>query len=252
VIDIELALFDLAEHLDHPAGDELGAAVLGRIVTPEPGAARRRVRVLLAIAAVFVVVIASVVAIAPARHAIARWLGIGAVEVHVSDHPLPPGSLADTVPGAPGSSSAPPDRRAVQTELAAARRAVGFPIALPHNARIGELSGVALDARVQGGLVVLRYPHFTIVEIATDPQGALIGKLLDRSAHTVAVTVAGRPGLWISAAHEVGYLDRSGQFRTDTIRTSGPVLLWEGDAVTYRIEGVASMTTALSIATSVR
>ena len=53
MIDLEGALVDLAEHLDHPAGDQLAADVRRRIATPIRVDERRRnrVRVLLALAA---------------------------------------------------------------------------------------------------------------------------------------------------------------------------------------------------------
>ena len=52
-----------------------------------------------------------------------------------------------------------------------------------------------------------------------------IGKIVDPLARVEDVDVGGVPGLWIVGAHEIGYLDRAGRFRTSTIRRSGPVLL---------------------------
>lgn len=250
MIDIERALFDLAEHLDHPPGDHLADAVRERIsATDAPSELPRcRVRTLLTIAAVIIAIAVAVVAVAPARHAIADWLGIGAVEVRVSDHPLPTGPTALTVPGAPD----PTRTAAARRQLAAAQRSVQFTIATPHDAVAGELAGVELDSRVQGGLVVLRYPRFTLVEIATQEPALPLGKLVGTSARAQRVTVAGREGLWIAGAHQIGYLDRSGAFQTDTVRTSGPVLLWERAGVTYRIEGLSRLDDAQQVARSVR
>src|SRR5205823_2541111 len=88
VIDLEVALADLADHLDHPAGAGSAEALRRRLTAPAPGIDRRRpVRALLVAAAVLAVVATGVVAIAPARHAVADWLGIGAVEVRRSDRP---------------------------------------------------------------------------------------------------------------------------------------------------------------------
>jgi hypothetical protein len=50
----------------------------------------------------------------------------------------------------------------------------------------------------------------------------------------------------------VRYLDRSGNFRTDTVRRSGAVLLWERAGVTYRIEGPTRLAEAKRIAATVR
>jgi hypothetical protein len=250
VIDMERVLFDLAEHLDCPTGENLAEAVRDRISVPIAGAetSRRRVRTLLTIAAVIVAIVAAVVAVAPARHAIADWLGIGAVEIRVSDHPLPTGPKELTVPGAPGPARAADTHR----RLDAAQRAVPFTIATPSTAAAGELAGVELDRRVRGGLVVLRYPRFTLGEIGTYEPALPLGKLVGTSARAQRVTVAGRPGLWIAGAHEIGYLDRSGAFQTDTVRVSGPVLLWERAGVTYRIEGFSRLADAQQVARSVR
>ena len=250
MIDLEDALFDLAEHLDHPAGADLEVAVLERINASEAadGARRPRVRALLAIAASVVVIAAALVAIAPARRAIADWLGIGAVEIRRVDHPLPNGPSGATVPGAPGPTAPGTDAAA---QLAAARRAVQFTIALPHDASTGALAGVEVDPRVIGGLTVLRYPHFTLVEIASTDDAPVVGKIVEPGAEVVSDPVNGAAGFWVTSAHQVAYLDRSGRLRVDTVRRSGPVLVWQRGGVTYRIEGV-NRATAERIAASVR
>jgi hypothetical protein len=136
--------------------------------------------------------------------------------------------------------------------LADARRSVDFPIATPPDSTSGALAAVELDRRVRGGLVALSYRRFTIVEIATDPSGPTFGKLLDPSARSEAVTVSGEPGLWIVGAHQIGYLDRSGAFEADTVRRSGPVLVWAKGGVTYRIEGLVRPADAQAVARSLR
>jgi len=248
VIDLEAALTDLADHLDHPAGDDLAAAVRRRISAPEPRRAPSRSRTLLVLAAAIVVILGALLAIAPARRAIADWLGIGAVEVVRTEHPLPPGSSALTVPGA---LDAPPSG-AVTRRLAAARKHVAFTIAEPHGAAVGALLGVDSDPRVPGGLVALRYTRFTLVEIATARTGPTVGKFIDPEARIESVTVAGRPGLWITGAHQIGYLNRAGNVETETVRRSGPVLLWTHGDVTYRIEGIPRLAAAQAIAATIR
>ena len=236
MIDLEAALFDLGEHLDHPAGTGLEVAVLQRIRAPESVDEHRRTRVrtALAIAAAIVVIAGALVAIAPARRAIADWLGIGAVEIRRVEHPLPNGSGTATVPGAPGSSSTVDER----LELATAQRRVQFTIAIPRDPSAGARTGITVDTRVPGGLVVLTYPRFTLVEIASQDGGPVAGKFVPPGVSVDPVTVGGDPGLWISGAHQVTYLDRSGRLQTDTVRRSGPVLLWTRAGVTYRIEGL--------------
>ena len=62
----------------------------------------------------------------------------------------------------------------------------------------------------------------------------------------------GEPGLWIPQVHEIGYSNRNGGFAIDTVRRSGPVLLWQHAGVTYRIEGLRSLAAAQAVAASLR
>jgi hypothetical protein len=251
VIEFERALVDLAGHLDHPTGDGLIEAVRRRIAGPvlPDERTRHRARSLLAVAAVLLLIVAAVVTISPARSAIADWLGIGAVEVRRSVRTLPTGPPELTVPGASGSSGT----GAATAQLGAAQKLVDFTIATSHAPSAGALSGVQVDPRVRGGLVALRYERFTLVEIATSTTGPpIVGKVLDPAARAEPVTVNGRPGTWITGAHQIGYLDRSGKFETDTVRRSGPVLLWGAGGVTYRIEGLDRLADAQKIAGSLR
>jgi hypothetical protein len=198
------------------------------------------VRTLLAIAAAVVVLAGALVAIAPARRAIADWLGIGAVDVRRVDQPLPNGTGGQTVPGEPGPTT-PPD---AGLQLATAQRRVAFTIGVPRDPTAGARSGVEVDDRVPGGLVVLRYPRFTLVEIASQGDAPVVGKLLAPGERVDRVTVGGAPGFWVMGAHQVSYLDRSGRLQTDTVRRSGPVLVWLSGNVTYRIEGLDRVTAA--------
>ena len=252
MIDLERALTDLAGHLDYPgrldypAGDR-AAEDLRRRLTGTP---TRRARMLLAAAAVLTVVALGVVVIAPARHAVADWLGIGAVEVRRSGTPPPTGAApGNTVPGAPGSKRVADAAK----RLAAARKAVQFTIATPSLASAGALAGVEVDRRVPGGLVALTYARFTVVEIATDPtQAPPLAKSVGGARALQHVTVNGQPGVWVASIHEIGYVDRRGGFRFDTVRRAGPVLLWQGGGVTYRIEGLGSLDAAQTAAASMR
>jgi hypothetical protein len=253
VIDLERALVDLADHLDHPSGDRLTDEVRRRLASPALVAGRRpdRWRSLLAVAAVFILMVVAALAIPPARHAIADWLGIGAVEVRRSDRPpAANGPSGRTVPGSPRATRSPRGVGA-RERLAQARRMVAFEIATPRDASAGELADVEVDRRVPGGLVALRYARFTLVELTSSGGRAPIAKLIDRGARLEHVSVGGDPGLWISGAHAIVYLDRDGSIRTDTLRRSGPVLIWVRAGVTYRIEGFDALADAQKVAVSI-
>jgi hypothetical protein len=234
MIDLEAALLDLAEHLDYPVGEDLVATVRQRVSERDTIDTRRsrRSRMLLVAAAMFLVLLASVIAVAPAREAVANWLGIGAVEVRRG----------------PAQPVAPPTTLPRVHTLEDARAAVHFPIATT-----GRPLAVSVDPSVPGGLVTLRYRRFTLQELESPPGRApVIGKIVDPHARVDDVDVNGVPGLWIVGAHEIGYLDRAGRFRTATIRRSGPVLLWSRDGVTYRVEGLATLAQARGVATALR
>jgi hypothetical protein len=254
VIDLERALVDLAEHLDHPDGHHLADTVRQRIASPASVSRRRpdRARSLVAVAAVFVVMVMAALAISPARHAIADWLGIGAVEVRRSDRPpLGNGTSGHSVPGLPGGTPSSHDRAVGQ--LAQARKIVDFAIVTPGDEAVGQLSDVEVDRRVPGGLVALGYARFTLVEVAADAgEPKPIAKLIYPATRVEPVTVNGSPGLWITGAHSIGYLDRSGRLERDTVRRSGSVLIWERAGVTYRIEGFDALRDAQNVAASIR
>ena len=250
MIDLERALFDVAEHLDHPAGDALVDHVRGRLAAPHAVADRRadRARSLLAVAAVFIVIVMAALAIPPARHAIADWLGIGAIEVRRSDaSTTSTGGNDRPVPGSPGTTSG--NGVARPKNLAEARKLVDFTIATVDDISIGRLARIEVDPRPLGGLLVLDYGRFTLVEVGGDP--GIIAKLVDRSVKVDHVQVGGEPGLWISGAHEIAYQTRSGALATDTVRRSGPVLIWGRGGVTLRLEGFHTLAEARNVATSI-
>ena len=129
---------------------------------------------------------------------------------------------------------------------------MAFAIARPQDPKVGPLLGVETDTRIPGALVALRYKGFTLVEIASVRNGATVGKVLDPQARIESVTVRNTPGLWITGAHQIGYLNRAGEFETETVRRSGPVLMWARAGVTYRIEGVPRLADARAIAATIR
>ncbi len=64
------------------------------------------------------------------------------------------------------------------------------------------------------------YEHFTLVEVASAPdQPPPLGKQIGaHHTHRTRATVNDRPGLWITGPHDIGYIDRTGEFQIDTVR----------------------------------
>lgn len=260
-------LRDLGPHLDlGRAGTAAGAAALVRAVVaalpadaPEQvppagrapgggGGDRRRSRWLAVAAAVALVVGLSVAAVAPAREAVARWLGIGAVRIERTDEPGPRTSTpVDSLP-------APPTLPGGAVDLDALVGSLPFAVRLPGAGIAGEPKGAAADPAVPSGLIEVRYPSFTLVALASEPGSApVLSKTLGPGTDTVPVVVGASDGLWITGdPHEVAFLDPDGTYQLDRVRGAGDVLLWEDDGVTYRIEGAPSLDRALAIAASLR
>ncbi|HLL67843.1 MAG TPA: hypothetical protein VK453_19325 [Micromonosporaceae bacterium] len=71
-------------------------------------------------------------------------------------------------------------------------------------------------------------------------------------AGAVWVDVDGRSAVWLAEPHVLEYVDRHGVRHAETARMTGPTLIWSGDQVTYRLEGVATLPEARAIAASVR
>jgi hypothetical protein len=78
-------------------------------------------------------------------------------------------------------------------------------------------------------------------------------KTVYEGGHVEDVTVAGKPGFWISGApHQVMMADRFGQPFPETLRLAGNTLVWQDGDLTLRIEGRFDKQRALAIARSVR
>lgn len=234
MIDLERGLTDLAEQLDVPDQADWQADLTRRLTEPTPLPRPNRLHALVAAVAAIAVVSAAVLAVAPARNAVAGWLGIGAVEVHQS---APPTTGSTTT-----SRPAPP------LDLATARDRVRFEIITPTEA--APPTRVTVDRGVPGGLVTLTYDDFTLTEIATLPSAPAISKFVT-GGPIEDVMVHGHRGMWIGDAHRVGYIDRDGHLQPGTLRRSGPVLVWTVDDVTFRVEGPRTLDEAMAVASTI-
>ena len=248
---LERELVDLGAHLDHGDGEAMAAAVARRLDDRQRGD-RRPAAMWLKVAAVVFVALALALGLPPTRRAIARFFGIGTVEIRtVATTPAPAPPSASTVPGAPETSGrAPGPTTPPPVAIADAQRRVGFALR-PAGPGYGAPQRVDVDTKVPGGLVALVYDRFTIVEIASGSTDyPIIAKLAPPGVTTTFLEVAGRTAVWVEGAHEIAYMAPDGAIRKESVRRSGSVLLWVRDRVTYRIEGFDRQEDAVAVATS--
>ena len=232
--DLDLALVDLGDHLDHPAGDRLPVAVAAAIAVDRvPRTSRTRRRVAAAVVAVLAV------GGAVASPAIADWLGLRGVEVH--QEPAP----------APGRVGVGLDLGR-QVTLEEAERVAGFDIPIP--AALGEPDEVWVrrnGTRVIASLV-WDDPRALLTFIdAGIAEETVVDKFSRQATVIEEVSVEGEPGLWIDGVHEVAFSLDDGDVLVESLRLADRVLLWERGPLTLRLEANLDRDASLRVAESV-
>ena len=133
------------------------------------------------------------------------------------------------------------------------RRSKSASLSFTVPAALGEPT-VYYEAFPPGGQLALVYRGGRL--LMTEVQGQLerrfLFKFVRPGTPVEAVRVNGERGLWIDGAHQYAYTDRTGELRTDSVRTAGPVLLWRHGELLLRLEGAASKQEALALAASAR
>ena len=104
---------------------------------------------------------------------------------------------------------------------------------------------------------VRRGPHSLVCCPNHNPDGTVSWVFLKQNWSIVTPTdVDGADAAWLAEPHEIVYVDRSGVERRETARLSGPCLVWQplvaDRRTTARLEGIAELVTARSIAESMR
>jgi len=130
--------------------------------------------------------------------------------------------------------------------LAEAQRQVGFRLLLP------PLQGTPHVHLLDGVLatVILRVGDRPVLlsEYAARDY-ALLKKSVVEKTVVESVRVDGERGLWLEGPpHTLTYFSGSGEFRQQTVKITGNVLLWTHGPVTLRLEGRISKAEALRLA----
>jgi hypothetical protein len=221
-------LRDLAAELDLPAVD-LRDAVMDRIADHAPTGTRAHRR-LLAAAIVVVVLVAATVAIAPARDAVASWLGIGSTTIrHLTTDEIPAGG--------------PPQ---LGTEVPVAEDA-------PSLAPLGEPDAAFVDHR--GAISYVWQAGSELPELGSTGWGAILTirpagsgagneKLLGSDTQVELVDLGTASGLWVPGDHIV-------IVPGEPPAIAHHVLLWTADDEEYRLEIELPKERAVELATTV-
>jgi hypothetical protein len=225
--ELELALVELGRSLELPPTPDLAARVAARI------APRRRLpvrRVALALAAIAVAV-GIAFAVPPARSAILRFFGFGAVRIE----------RVQTLPAA--------QERPLGADLgptvspAQAREALHGRLLLPAGGEHATLhlapgGVVSLLLRSHGRLVLLSELPF-----AGEPA---LKKVAGEATRIEPAEVDGKPALWLTGAPHLYIFPGAPQ------RLAGNVLIWQRQGITLRLEGRLTEAQALELAQSVK
>ncbi len=228
---LESRLVALGAEIEFPSEPDLRRSVRSRL---EP--ARPWLRWALAAAAVVLLAASVLTYSAPARVAVAGWLGLRGVTVQ-RVHRLP-------------TPTASPDAGPLCSQQQAAAE-LGRPVLQP--SLLGPPAGVHCLQAGRGTAAALTYtnPELLIVEANGLVDGNSFGKMVGPGTTLAPVTVNGQNGFWITGAPHGFFFYRDGG--TDNFRLSGDVLIWNRpDGLVIRIEGAPSEQRALQIAASLR
>jgi hypothetical protein len=194
--------------------------------------ARRRRRVLIAVA----VVLVAFLGVPGVRAAVLDWFTFDGVSVRI--HPVPGPSMTSVPP--------PPTARGTAS-LDRARGLVRFqPVVLT---AFGPPQGVEVSADRR--LLSLSWTDPVDGTIRLDQFDGRLDYLFAKTAPGVEfTTVHGESALWFEKPHEVVVLDAAGKPRTETARLAGHTLIWEEGGTVLRLEGGFTRERAIEIAES--
>jgi hypothetical protein len=239
---LERELEFLAGAVRWPRTPDLAAAVAARVAAerrPAPPPWARRPALAWALAAVLAALVA-IAAIAPARGAVLRLLGLTKSERIVRiERPPPPAPEGEIDLGA-------------TVLLETARALAGFPIRQP--TVLGRPTRVQFSAAAPGGVVTLRYGARTALTEFRGGSVPYIEKTVGPSTGVEQVFVNGAFGYYLAGgSHLVVVRDDAGHVR-EAFRTipGAHIVVWDEDGVSYRLETRASRREALPIARSLR
>lgn len=222
-----------------PIGIDLATGIRTALDSRTPVPWRERRRNSLAVAAALVLLAGVLVfAIAPARTAVANWLGIGSTSVVIVDE-LPPAE-----PVAPPTAAPTDEGRDSSSIRHAAAEQLDLAVELPDPDLVGAPGGWEIRDTGEGNELVVAWERITLTARAPSPETPLKKLVTAGDAVSTAVLGDGTPALWIEGFH----IRAAG----DVLESVGNTLLWETNGIEYRIFGELAQSEAIEIAASLQ
>jgi hypothetical protein len=253
-VDLESRLRDLSRQVVFPPTPGIAATVVGSIASEPRTASNRasfeRRRYLLWTAVLLVFVAAVIAAVPSTRHAIARWFDVPGIHIGWTDEVNRPDVQTEIRLGLGD-----------QVSLESAGELAGFAIEQPTTMTADE---VYYNPSASGGLVSFVYfanddlpaiegteVGLLITQFEADPNSVWANKSLFGGRAMDVVRIDGIEGMWIPDTHIITIQPVGAGELTDPLsRSTGSVLIWNRDGVTYRIEGTLSRDAMIAIAES--
>jgi hypothetical protein len=253
-LELERRLRDLSRQAVFPPTPAIASSVVRsisaetRVVSNQTTLDRRRYAIWAAV--VLVLVAAAIAAIPSSRHAVARWFDVPGIHISWTDDR---------------------NRSDVQTEirlglgdqvsLQAAYESAGFAVEQPAMMTADE---VYYNASTPGGLVSFVYfaddafpavegtdVGLLITQFEADPESIWATKSLYGGRQMEVIRIDGVEGMWIPDTHIITIQPvGAGEITAPRGRSTGSVLIWNQDGVTYRIEGTLPREAMIAIAES--
>lgn len=232
--------------------------------------ARRPTRFTFALA-LALIMLAAAMLVSPVRARVLDWIRIGAVGIFFTqptatvtatlpaETPAPAGAVQGPVTATPALlPSATPLASLLQmggaTTLERAREQVGYPILLPaYPEDLGEPDYVYIQ-RFSTAVVFLVWadeaqPGRVSMSLSMAGSDQPIFEKYDPRS-VVDTQVHGEPAVWIEGDYVMAL--RDGDFTMSRLITSGHVLIWDHDGMTFRMETDEALEEAIRIAESIR
>ena len=198
----------------------------------EPPAWNRKPRRLLAAAAIALVLGGAILLVAPARTAVARWLGIGSTRIEtVPDDPLAGEDLPSVIAGIAPITASEAERILGQPAFHTTATPLGTPD--------------ALYAMPEGGVLAEWTDSSSTLWIQTGPADtdALFTKLVGASENVETIDDLGDEALFIAGDHVLDTPNRR--------VAAGAVVLWTHEGIQYRLESDLPQTEMIDIARAI-